>query len=129
MKRKMFAAVAPVALTALILSSCDTPTGQGAAAGAGAGAIIGGLAGRGPRSAAAGAAIGAATGALIGHAIQEDRAGRYGPPPPGGFPFARRTGRPGFFVSPYTGRMYDLRGVPPGELTRDIDTGQLFRRP
>jgi hypothetical protein len=22
-----------------------------------------------------------------------------------------------------------LRGVPPGGLTRDIDTGQLFRRP
>ena len=27
------------------------------------------------------------------------------------------------------GRRYDLRGVPPGGLTRDIDTGQLFRRP
>lgn len=122
-------AVVPITLAALLLSSCDTPTGQGAAAGAGAGAIIGGLAGRGPRSAAVGAAIGAATGALIGHAIQEDRAERYGPPPPGGFPLARPTGRPGFFVSPYTGRLYDLRGVPPGELTRDTDTGQLFRRP
>jgi hypothetical protein len=129
MKRKMFGAVAPVALSALLLGSCDTPTGQGAAAGAGAGAIIGGLAGRGPRSAALGAAIGAATGALIGHAIQEDRAERYGPPPPNGFPFARPANRPGFFVSPYTGRLYDLRGVPPGELTRDADTGQLFRRP
>jgi hypothetical protein len=33
------------------------------------------------------------------------------------------------FYSPYTGRSYDLRGVPPGGLTRDVDTGQLFRRP
>ncbi len=129
MNKKLFTAVCGVALAAFVLDSCDTPTGQGAAAGAGAGAIIGGLAGRGPRSAALGAAIGAATGALIGHAIQEDRAREYGPPPPGGYPFARRTDRPGMFLSPYTGRAYDLRGVPPGGLTRDVDTGQLFRRP
>lgn len=118
-----------VLLAVFGLDSCDTPTGQGAAAGAGAGAIIGGLAGGGPRSAAIGAAIGAASGALIGHAIQEDRARQYGPPPPGGYPLAQPTGRPGVFHSPYTGRVYDLRGVPPGGLTRDVDTGQLFRRP
>src|SRR5438105_4266603 len=129
MKGKLFLLITPVALLANLLTSCDTPTGQGAAAGAGAGAIIGGLAGRGPRSAAVGAAIGAATGALIGHAIQEDRAREYGPPPPGGYPFARPSERPGMFFSPYTGRSYDLRGVPPGGLTRDVDTGQLFRRP
>jgi hypothetical protein len=76
-----------------------------------------------------GAAIGAATGALIGHAIQEDRAREYGPPPAGGYPFATRAGGPGMYRSPYTGRVYDLRGVPPGGLTRDVDTGQLFRRP
>jgi YMGG-like Gly-zipper len=126
MKKKYFAMLSLVALEALALNSCDTPTGQGAAAGAGAGAIIGGLAGRGPRSAALGAAIGAATGALIGHVIQEERAGN---PPPGGFPVARRSGRYGFYFSPYTGREYDLRGVPPGGLTRDVDTGQIFRRP
>ena len=77
-------------LAPLALTSCDTPTGQGAAAGAGAGALIGGLAtGRG-RGAVIGAAAGAAAGALIGRAVQEDRAAQYGPPPPGGFPFARR---------------------------------------
>ena len=76
--------------------------------------------------AAIGAAIGAATGALIGHAIQEDCAGAA---PRGGFPTARPSGHYGFYFSPYTGREYDLRGVPPGELTRDIDTGQVFRRP
>lgn len=129
MNKKLFTTVCGVVLAAFVLDSCDTPTGQGAAAGAGAGAIIGGLAGGGPRSAAIGAAIGAATGALIGHAIQEDRAREYGPPPPGGYPFGRRTDRPGIFLSPYTGRSYDLRGVPPGGLTRDVDTNQLFRRP
>ncbi len=129
MNKKLLTVVCGVSLTVFGLDSCDTPTGQGAAAGAGAGAIIGGLAGGGPRSAAIGAAIGAASGALIGHAIQEDRARRYGPPPPGGYPYARPTGSPGMFRSPYTGRTYDLRGVPPGGLTRDVDTGQLFRRP
>src|SRR5438477_2864825 len=99
MNKKLFTIVCGVFLAAFGLDSCDTPTGQGAAAGAGAGAIIGGLAGRGPRSAALGAAIGAATGALIGHAIQEDRAREYGPPPPGGYPFARPSERPGMFFS------------------------------
>ena len=129
MIKKSFTIGCGVLLGAFTFSSCDTPTGQGAAAGAGAGAIIGGLAGGGPRSAVIGAAIGAASGALIGHAIQENRAREYGPPPPGGYPFGRRTDRPGIFLSPYTGRSYDLRGVPPGGLTRDVDTNQLFRRP
>src|SRR5713226_8077483 len=100
MRTKFLAAGSGILVSAFVLNSCDTPTGQGAAAGAGAGAIIGGLAGRGPRSAAIGAAIGAATGALIGHAIQENRARQYGPPPAGGYPFARPTGNPGMFRSP-----------------------------
>ena len=130
MNKKFFVVVCGALLTAFGLGSCDSPTGQGAAAGAGAGAIIGNIAGRGgARSTVIGAAIGAATGALIGHAIQEDRAREYGPPPAGGYPFARPTDRPGMFRSPYTGRLYDLRGVPSGGLTRDVDNGQLFRRP
>jgi hypothetical protein len=127
--RKFLTLAGGLLIAAFALDSCDTPTGQGAAAGAGAGAIIGAIAGGGPRSAAVGAAIGAASGALIGRAIQEDRAREYGPPPAGGYPFAKPTGSPGVFRSPYTGRTYDLRGVPPGGLTRDVDTGQLFRRP
>ena len=127
--KRLLTIMCGILLGAFGLASCDTPTGQGAAAGAGAGAIIGGLAGGGPRSAAVGAAIGAATGALIGHAIQEDRAREYGPPPAGGYPYGKSTGTPGMYRSPYTGRVYDLRGVPPGGLTRDVDTGQLFRRP
>ena len=130
MNKKLVTAVLPIALVANFLTSCDTPTGQGAAAGAGAGAIIGNIAGRGgARSTVIGAAIGAATGALIGHAIQEDRAEKYGPAPAGGYPIARPSGRYGFYYSPYTGRVYDLRGVPRGGLTRDVDEGRLFRRP
>jgi hypothetical protein len=119
-----------VALSSLIiLGSCDTPVGQGAGAGAAAGAIIGGAATGHVRGAAIGAAAGAAAGALIGAAVEEDQAARYGAPPPGGFPFARFSGRPGLFYSPYTDRLYDLRGVPRGGLTRDVDTGELFRKP
>jgi Glycine zipper len=128
MNKKLFTLLCGALLAAFGLDSCDTPTGQGAAAGAGAGAIIGGIAGGGPRSAAVGAAIGAASGALIGHAIQEDRARQYGPPPEGGYPYAKPAGG-GMYSSPYTGRVYDLRGVPHGGLTRDVDTNQLFRRP
>jgi len=127
--KKLFTVTCGLALAIFVLDSCDTPTGQGAAAGAGAGALIGGLAGGGPRSAAIGAAIGAASGALIGHAIQEDRARQYGPPPEGGYPYAQPAGGPGMYRSPYTGRVYDLRGVPHGGLTRDVDNGRLFRRP
>lgn len=129
MNKKLFTIVCGIALAALGLNSCDTPTGQGAAAGAGAGAIIGGIAGGGPRSAAIGAAIGAASGALIGRAIQEDRARQYGPAPEGGYPYAKPANGLGMYSSPYTGRVYDLRGVPHGGLTRDVDTNQLFRRP
>src|SRR6058998_4463787 len=126
---KKYSVIVAVALVSLGLNSCDTPTGAGAGYGAAAGAIIGGAATGNVRGASIGAAAGAATGALIGHAIQEDRARAYGPLPPGGWPLARYTNTPGVFRSPYTGRRYDLRGVPPGGLTRDIDTGQLFRRP
>lgn len=129
MKKNNFTIISGFALTALALTSCDTPTGQGAGYGAAAGAIIGGAATGNVRGAAIGAAAGAATGALIGASIEADQADNYGPPPSGGFPFAQRAGSPGFYRSPYTGRVYDLRGVPHGGLTRDIDTGQLFRRP
>ena len=104
MNTKCLTVIVLVGMSSLILNSCEAPTGFGAA-------------------------TGAAAGALTGAAIQADQAARYGPPPPGGFPFARWAGTPGFYYSPYTGRVYNLRGVPPGGLTRDVDTGQLFRRP
>ena len=118
-----------IAFSCCVLTSCDTPVGQGAAWGAATGAIIGGAATGNVRAASIGAAAGAAAGALTGKIVQENQAAGYGPPPPGGYPYARWAGRPGFFYSPYTGRVYDLRGVPPGGLTRDVDTGRLFRKP
>jgi hypothetical protein len=129
MKTKTLMIVSGISLSCLFLSSCDTPVGQGAAWGAATGAIIGAAATGNVRAASIGAAAGAAAGALTGKIIQENQAAQYGPPPPGGFPYARWAGRPGFYYSPYTGRVYDLRGVPPGGLTRDVDTGRLFRRP
>jgi hypothetical protein len=129
MKTSLFAIVSGMSLGSILLTSCETPVGQGAGWGAATGAIIGGAATGDVRYAAIGAAAGAAAGALVGAAIEEDQAARYGPPPPGGFPFARWAGRPGLYYSPYTGRVYNLRGVPPGGLTRDVDTGRLFRKP
>jgi predicted small secreted protein len=129
MKKNFLAIISCIALSSFVLSSCDTPVGQGAAWGAATGAIIGGAATGNVRAASIGAAAGAAAGALTGKIIQENQAAQYGPPPPGGFPVARWAGTPGFYYSPYTGRVYDLRGVPPGGLTRDVDTGRLFRRP
>jgi hypothetical protein len=129
MEKNFLTIVSVIALSFFVLSSCDTPVGQGAGVGAATGAIIGGAATGNVRGAAIGAAAGAAAGTLVGAAVEEDQAARYGPPPPGGFPFARWAGTPGFYYSPYTGRVYDLRGVPPGGLTRDVDTGALFRKP
>ncbi len=129
MKGKYFALTLLIPVSSFVLSSCDTPVGQGAGWGAATGAIIGGAATGHVRGAAIGAAAGAAAGALFGAAVEEDQAARYGPPPPGGFPYGRWAGTPGFYYSPYTGRVYDLRGVPPGGLTRDVDTGRLFRKP
>jgi hypothetical protein len=131
MKNVSLAGMSLVALAAMNLNSCDTPTGTGAAAGAGAGAIIGNIAGRGGvRSTLIGAGIGAATGALIGHAVEEDQARRYGPEPEGGYPWARWSGTPGLVISPYPPhRLVDVRGIPRGALVRDSSTGGIFRRP
>src|SRR5512140_2004730 len=78
-----------------MLTSCDTPVGQGAAWGAATGAIIGGAATGNVRAASIGAAAGAAAGALTGKIVQENQAAAYGPPPPGGYPYARWAGRSG----------------------------------
>ncbi|HWN24445.1 MAG TPA: glycine zipper domain-containing protein, partial [Candidatus Sulfotelmatobacter sp.] len=110
MNNKILTIILLTALGSFVLSSCETPVGQGAGIGAATGAIIGGAATGHVRGAAIGAAAGAAAGALVGAAVEEDQAARYGPPPPGGFPFARWAGTPGFYYSPYTGRVYDLRG-------------------
>ena len=119
-----------IALLALTLNSCETPTGQGAGYGAAAGAIIGAAATGKVRGAAVGAAIGAASGALIGAAIEEEEARRTYPPPAEGYPFAKPTETPGFVRSPYRPyRIVDVRGIPPGELVRDPASNGIFVNP
>src|SRR5438445_10236934 len=115
MKEKIPAVTFVIAVCSFLLSSCDTPVGQGAGWGAATAAIIGAAATGRVQGAAIGAAAGAAAGALIGHAIAEDDARRYGPPPEGGYPVARWSGNPGLVVSPYPPhRLVDVRGIPHG---------------
>jgi hypothetical protein len=105
-------------LAAALLASCG-PAGTGAATGAAAGAVVGGP---------IGAAAGAAGGAIIGAAVGTREAHRY-PAPRGGYPVATPADRPGFVLSPYTQRLYDVRAVPHGALVRDVDANKLFRNP
>src|SRR6476660_7626018 len=100
--------VSGISLSCLVLSSCDTPVGQGAAWGAATGAFIGAAATGNVRAEYTGRAGGAAAGALTGKIFQENQAAGYCPPPAVGYPYARWAGTPGFFQSPYTGRVYDL---------------------
>src|SRR5437764_14579347 len=109
MRTSIFRIAYVTVLTLCLLSSCDTPVGQGAAWGAATGAIIGAAATGNVRGASIGAAAGAAAGALTGRIVQENQAARYGPPPSGGWPYGRWAGTPGFYHSAYTGRVYELR--------------------
>jgi outer membrane protein with glycine zipper len=98
-KTNVLLIVSGMSLGCLFLSSCDTPVGQGAAWGAATGAIIGGAATGNVRAASIGAAAGAAAGALTGKIVQENQAAGYGPPPPGGYPYARWAGDRGFSIA------------------------------
>src|SRR5204862_1112073 len=95
MQIKILTIVSTIAVGCCMLTSCDTPVGQGAAWGAATGAIIGGAATGNVRAASIGAAAVAAAGALTGKIIQENQAAQYGPPPPGGYSYARWAGRSG----------------------------------
>lgn len=130
MKAKNLLFISGLTFSALFLSSCETPTGQGAGFGAAAGAIIGAAATGDVQGAATGAIIGATTGAIIGASIEEDRAVRYGPRPRSGFPYGRRTDTPGFYQSPYPPyQVYNLRGIPHGALVDDRAGHGYFRKP
>lgn len=130
MKKNLLPMIAVALFIAVAFTSCETATGQGAGWGAATGAVLGAVAGGHVEDAAVGAIIGANTGALIGASIDEANAVRYGPRPRGGFPFARPTERPGFYVSPYPPhRVYNLRHVPPGGLVDDEVGGGYFRKP
>ena len=130
MKKFSSIAVAAVALGALALSSCDTPTGQGAGIGAASGALIGAAATGNVRGAAIGAAIGAGTGALVGAAVEADQRGYYEGHEMSYYPYGTRTGTPGFLRSPYPpNSIVNTRGIPRGSLVRDPSTGRVFRKP
>jgi predicted small secreted protein len=130
MKKNILLILAVALFVTFAFTSCETATGQGAGWGAATGAVLGAVAGGHVEDAAVGAIIGANTGAIIGASIDEAHAVRYGPPPRGGFPFARPTERAGFFVSPYPPhRVYNLRHVPPGGLVEDAVGGGYFRKP
>lgn len=112
------------------LTSCDTPTGQGAAIGAGSGAIIGGLATGRVRDAAIGAGAGALAGALVGNLVERNNAETYGERPREGYPLATPTHRRGLVVSPY--RPYntiDVSDIPHRALVRDPSCDRLFVNP
>ncbi len=127
-KHFLIAATSAATLTTLALSSCETPVGQGAGIGAASGALIGAGA-AGGRGAAIGAGAGLLAGALVGAAIEADQERNYHAPP-GGYPYAQRTGTPGYVYSPYgEHNVIDVRGVPRGALVRDPSTGGVFRRP
>ena len=133
MKKYLIPLFSIAVLLSMLLSSCETPEGQGAGFGAFAGAATGALIGAGAtwtgEGAAIGAASGAAAGALLGAAVASDQA-KYYHPPPGGYPVATPTGTPGYVYSPY-GRhnVIDVRGIPSGALVRDPSTGGILQKP
>ncbi len=130
MKKNSLLIVSALALGSFALTSCDTPTGQGAGYGAATGAVIGAAATGTVRGAATGAAIGAGTGALIGAAVEADQRGYYEGHEMGYYPMGMRTGTPGLVRSPYPpNALVDVRGVPHGALVRDPSSGRVFRKP
>jgi len=114
--------------SSLLLTSCETPEGTGAAAGAGFGAIMGGLVGHGKaKNAAAGALIGAASGALLGNLLgrpshDDYYEGRQ-------LPYGRYVGN-GLVESPYRPyNLIDTSGMPHGAVVEDPSTGGRFIKP
>ncbi len=129
MKQYLLPAATAAILTTLALSSCDTPTGQGAGIGAATGAVIGAAATGDARAAAIGAGAGALAGALVGAAVEEDQA-RYYHAPPGGYPVAEPSDTAGYVYSPYGNHaLIDVRGIPRGARVKDPSTGGIFIRP
>ena len=130
MKRIQILSTSLVALTALSLTSCESPTATGALAGAGAGALTAAVFGGGRHQgqnmligAGAGAAVGALLGHVIGHA--DDRGYYQGRR----LPYGRWIGR-GYVESPYYPHtVVDTRGTPHGTVIEDPSTGRYFLKP
>ena len=130
MKKNTLLVTSVVALISMSLTSCDTPTGQGAGWGAVTGAVLGAAATGDARGAAVGALIGAHTGATIGAMIELDERGYYDGHPRDYYPYARPTDTRGIVQSPYPPHaLVDVRGIPHGALVRDSTSGRVFRKP
>jgi predicted small secreted protein len=130
MKKDTLLVTSVVALISMALTSCDTPTGQGAGWGAVTGAVLGAAATGDARGAAVGALIGAHTGATIGSMIELDERGYYDGHPRDYYPYARPTDTRGVVQSPYPPHaLVDVRGIPHGALVRDSTSGRVFRKP
>ncbi len=129
MKKYFIPAVSAAILLPMVLTSCETPVGQGAGFGAATGAIIGGAATGRVRGAAIGAGAGALAGALIGAAVEEDQRALL-PCTSGRLSLRPAYRHPGYVYSPYgSHNVIDVRGVPPGAWVRDPSTGGIFIRP
>jgi predicted small secreted protein len=130
MKKNILLVASSLVLVSMALTSCDTPTGQGAGWGAVTGAVLGAAASGNARGAAVGALIGANTGAIIGSTIELDERGYYDGRPPRYYPYARPTDTRGVVQSPYPPyALVDVRGIPHGALVRDSTSGRVFRKP
>jgi hypothetical protein len=130
MKRKTLLITSALAFASLALTSCETPTGQGAGFGATAGAILGAATTGTVRGAANGAIIGALAGAIIGSTAELDERGYYEGHPRDYYPYARPTDTPGIVQSPYPPyALVNVRGIPHGALVHDSTSGRVFRKP
>ena len=134
MRKYFIPAASAAVLLSLVLGSCAYPgypgyaTAQGAGIGAVSGALIGAGAGGG-RGAAIGAGAGLLAEALVGAAIDSNQA-QYYHAPPGGYPYGRPTGTPGYVYSPYgSHNMILVHDIPQGALVKDPSTGGIFRNP
>jgi predicted small secreted protein len=130
MKRNTLLIASLLALASIGLTSCETPTGQGAGWGAVTGAVLGAATTGDARGAAVGALIGAHTGATIGAMVELDERGYYHGHPRHYYPYARPTDTRGVVQSPYPPyALVDVRGIPRGALVRDTTSGRVFRKP
>lgn len=126
--RRLLPFICALLLAAFGLSSCETP-GQTALLGAGIGAVAG-------RHTLRNAAIGAGAGYLVGKIAQESRRGDdydryddddlYDGRPARRYAYARPTERRGFVISPYSGNVIDVRGIPRGERVIDPSVDRVF---
>lgn len=132
--RKILPLLSVLLLPILGLTSCETP-GETALLGAGLGAVSGN-----GRHTVRNAAIGAGAGYLVGKIFQErrrdagyyddrDRDDVYYGRPARRYPYARFTERRGFVISPYSGNVIDVRGIPRGERVVDPSTDRVFLNP